>query len=138
MVAVRRRVLSVRARRQLIWRTDTSGRTVYLDGQEWPCWSDTQVLIPAGEHRVLTRPQAEGARQGELRIESLNGIILGAEQSGQRLRLTYESPGRCYVTLNRTPTTVLCDGAPGVARILSNGGGVCLVLPQGKHTVELE
>jgi hypothetical protein len=129
---------AVRARRQLFWLTDTHGRAVYLDGQAWPCHSDSQVLIPAGVHRVSTSPQVGSAAESALRIESLNGIILGAEQSGQRLRLTYESPGRCYVTLNRTPTTVLCDGAPGVARILSNGGGVCLVLPQGKHTVELE
>jgi hypothetical protein len=129
---------TVLARRQLIWRTDTRGRTVYLDGQEWPCRSDTQVLIPAGSHRVLTRPQAESAGQSTLRIEGLNGTILGAERSGQRVKLTYESRGRCYVMLNRTPATVLCDGAPGIGKILSNGREVCMVLPQGKHTVELE
>jgi hypothetical protein len=129
---------TVRARRQLIWRTDTRGRTVYLDGQEWPCWSDNQVLIPAGVHNVLTRPQVESAGQSLLRIESLNGTILGAERSGSRVRLMYESRGRCFVTLNRRPTTVLCDGVPGVGIVLSNGGQACLVLPQGKHTVELE
>jgi hypothetical protein len=129
---------TVRAQRQVIWRTDTRGRTVYLDGQEWPCRSDSQVLIPAGAHSVLTRPQAESAGQTALRIESLNGTILGAERSGQHVRLTYESRGRCYLTLNRTPATVPCDGAPGVGKVLSNGGRVCLVLPQGKHTVELE
>jgi hypothetical protein len=46
--------------------------------------------------------------------------------------------GRCYVTLNRTPATVLCDGAPGAGKVLGNGGRVCLVLPQGKHIVEME
>jgi len=129
---------TVAAKRQLYWRTDTRGRSVYLDGQEWPCRSDSQVLIPAGEHSVLTRPQAESAAPSALRIEDLNGTILGAERSGRHVRLTYESRGRCYVMLNRTPATVLCDGAPGVEKILSNGRGVCLVLPQGKHTVELE
>jgi hypothetical protein len=128
----------VSAQRQLLWRTDAHGRTVYLDGQEWPCRSDSQVLIPAGAHSVLTRPQADSAGQSALRIESLNGTILGAERSGQDVRLTYESRGRCYVTLNRLPTTMLCDGAPGVGKVLSNGGRVCLMLPQGKHTVELE
>jgi len=129
---------TILARRQLLWRTDALGKTVYLDGQEWPCRSDSQVLIPAGTHRVSTRPQADDAGQSPLRIESLNGTILGAEQSGQHVRFTYESRGRCYVTLNRAPATVLCDGAPGVAKVLSDGGRVCLVLPQGKHTVELE
>ncbi len=129
---------TVLAQRQLIWRTDTRGRTVYLDGQEWPCRSDSQVLIPAGTHRVLTRPQAETPGENALRIEGLNGTILGAERSGQRVRLTYESRGRCYVRLNRTPATVLCDGAPGAGTALNNGGRVCLVLPQGKHTVEIE
>jgi len=129
---------TVVAKHQLIWRTDAHGRTVYLDGHEWPCRSDSQVLIPAGAHSVLTRPQAEGAGQTALRIESFNGAILNAEQSGQRIRLTYESRGRCYVTLNRTPATVLCDGAPGVESVLSKGGRVCLVLPQGKHTIEME
>jgi hypothetical protein len=129
---------TVSAQRQLLWRTDTRGGTVYLDGQEWPCRSDSQVLIPAGVHNVLTRPQAESPGQSALRIESLNGTIIAAEWSGQHVTLTYESRGRCYVTLNREPTSVLCDGAPGVGKVLSNGGRVCLVLPQGKHTVELE
>jgi hypothetical protein len=129
---------TVVAQRQLIWRTDPRGRTVYLDGQEWPCRSDSQVLIPAGTHTVLMRPQTESAGQSALRIESLNGRILDAERIGQHLRLTYESRGRCYVMLNRTPATVLCDGAPGVGQVLSNAGRVCLVLPQGKHSVELE
>ncbi len=129
---------TVLARRQLIWRTDTRGRTVYLDGREWPCQSDSQILIPAGAHNVSTRPQAESAGQNALRIESLNGTIIKAERSGQRLRFTYESRGRCFVTLNRRPTIVLCDGAPGVAKALSDGGQVCLVLPQGKHAVEME
>jgi hypothetical protein len=129
---------TVSARRQLLWRTDAHGRTVYLDGQEWPCQSDSQVLIPPGVHRVSTRPQAVSGGQSELRIESLNGTIIAAERSGHRVTLTYESRGRCYLTLNRTPATVLCDGVPGVGKILSNGGHVCLALPQGKHTVELE
>jgi len=129
---------TVLAQRQLIWRTDTRGRTVYLDGQEWPCRSESQVLIPAGTHQVLTRPQAETSGESALRIEGLNGTILGAEQAGSRVRFAYESRGRCYVTLNRAPATVLCDGAPGVGKILSNDGRVCLVLPQGKHTVELD
>jgi hypothetical protein len=129
---------TVRAQRQLIWQTDARGRSVYLDGQEWPCQSNSQVLIPAGAHTVLTRPQTDGAGQSALRIEGINGTILGAERSGQRVRLSYESRGRCYVTLNRTPAKLLCDGAPGVGKVLSNGGRVCLVLPQGKHTVELE
>lgn len=129
---------TVRAQRQIIWRTDTRGRTVYLDGKEWPCRSDSQVLIPAGEHKVSTGPQARSAGQNALRIEGVNGTILEAEQSGPHVILTYESRGRCYITLNRTPTTVLCDGVRSAGEVLGNGGRVCLVLPQGRHTVQLE
>jgi hypothetical protein len=129
---------AVAAQRPIYWQTDTRGRTVYLDGQEWPCQADSQVLIPAGAHRVLTRPETPGAGQNTLRIEGVNGTILGAKRSGARITLTYESRGRCYVTLNRAPATVLCDGAPGVAKVLSNGVRACLVLPEGRHTVELE
>ncbi|MGO8790888.1 MAG: hypothetical protein ACLQVL_26385 [Terriglobia bacterium] len=129
---------TISAQRQLIWRTDTRGRSVYLDGKEWPCRSDSQVLIPAGAHRVLTRPQCEGSGQDALHIEGINGTILGAERSGPQIALIYESRGRCFVTLNRMPATVLCDGAPGVGEVLSKGARVCVVLPQGKHTVELE
>ena len=129
---------AVAARRQIFWRTDTRGRTVYLDGQEWPCRSDTQVLIPAGVHKVSTRPRTTEAGSGTLRIENINGTILGAKQTGQHITLTYESRGRCYVTMNRAPAKVLCDGVTGAEKVLSDGGSVCLVLPQGKHTVELE
>ena len=129
---------TVAVQRQLYWQTDTHGRTIYLDGQEWPCRSDSQVLIPAGVHKVSTRSQVESTGENALRIENINGTIVGAERAGQHIKLTYESPRRCYVALNRAPTKVLCDGAPGVGKVLSNGGHVCLVLPQGKHTVELE
>jgi hypothetical protein len=129
---------TVQAQRQLYWRTDTRGRTAYLDGQEWPCLSDSQVLVPAGAHSVSTRPQTDSAAPGALRIESITGTILGAERAGQRVTLTYESRGRCYVKLNRKPATVLCDGASGLDKVLSDGEHVCLVLPQGKHRVEME
>jgi hypothetical protein len=129
---------TVQTQRQIYWRTDTRGRTVYLDGQQWPCLSDSQVLIPAGTHHVSTRPQTEGAAPTALRIENINGAILAAERSGPRIKLSYESRGRCYVTLNRIPARVLCDGASGLGKVLNEGGHVCLVLPQGKHTVELE
>ncbi|MBZ5669130.1 MAG: hypothetical protein LAO04_05315 [Acidobacteriia bacterium] len=128
----------VQVQRQLYWRTDTRGRTAYLDGREWPGLSDSKVLIPAGAHSVSTRPQAAGAGPSALRIESITGTILGAERAGKRVTFTYESRGRCYVTLNRQPAMVLCDGASGLGKILSNGGHVCLVLPQGKHSVEIE
>jgi hypothetical protein len=129
---------TVRAERQLLWRTDASGRTVYLDGQEWPCRSDSQVLIPAGEHTVSTRPQAESAGQNELRIESVNGAIVAAERSGERVTLSYQSRGRCYVVLNRQPKEMLCDGAPGVSQVQGDGEHVCLVLPQGRHHLEMK
>ena len=128
----------VEARRQVYWQTVTRGRTVYLDGREWPCFSDTQVLIPAGTHRVSTRPQAATNTPTALHIESLNGTILGAEQSGGRVSLTYDSRGRCYVTLNRTPALVLCDGDPSQAHVIAGNGRVCLLLPEGKHAVEME
>jgi hypothetical protein len=110
----------------------------YLDGREWPCFSDFQVLIPVGAHTVYTRPQAENTDSNTLRIESVSGTVLGAEWRGKRVILNYESRGRCYVTLNRPPATVRCDGASGLGKVLSNGPKLCLVLPQGKHTVELE
>jgi hypothetical protein len=128
----------LQAQRQLYWRTDTRGRTAYLDGQEWPCLSDSEVLIPAGVHTVSTRPQAEDADPNALRIQSVNGEVLGARRIRRCVTLTYEARGRCYVTLNRKPTKVLCDGTPGLGNLLSDGEHVCLVLPHGKHTVEME
>ena len=47
---------TVRARRQLFWQTSTRGRTVYIDGHEWPCYSDSRVLIPAGGFSHLDAP----------------------------------------------------------------------------------
>ena len=128
----------ITAQHQLVWRTATRGRSVYVDGKEWPCLSDSTVLIPAGRHQVMTRLKAESSRQGELRIEGVSGTILDAERSGAHISLTYESRGRCLVTLNFPPADVLCDGTRGVAEVLSHEGRVCLLLPQGKHKVSLE
>jgi hypothetical protein len=128
----------VRARRQLLWQTDTRGRTVYLDGREWPCRSDSQVIIPPGEHSVAARPTPSEAADSELRLESFSGTILGAEFSGGLVTLSYQSRGRCYLTLNRRPVEVLCDGASGVARILGDASRACLVLPEGNHQVSIK
>jgi hypothetical protein len=129
---------TVQAERQLCWQTDTRGRSAYLDGRDWPCLSDSQVLIPAGAHSLSTRAEPESPGPSPLRIESITGIILGAEQAGKRVSFTYESRGRCYVTLNRKPSMALCDGASALDGVLSDRGHVCLVLPQGKHRVEME
>ncbi|MBZ5514685.1 MAG: hypothetical protein LAN62_07550 [Acidobacteriia bacterium] len=128
----------IEARRQLYWRTNTQGRTPYLDGREWPCASDSQVLIPAGKHPVLTRPQAEKADPNTLRVENVNGNVIGAERAGKRVMMEYESRGRCYITPNRKPAKLFCDGQAGIARILSDEGHVCLVAPQGRHKIEME
>jgi hypothetical protein len=128
---------TIDAERQLIWQTDVHGRTVYIDGQEWPCRSDSEVLIPAGHHGISTRLDDEHGRAEKLQVESINGTLLVSEQSDEGIKLTYESRGRCYVVLNRRPAEVLCDGAAEVGQILSSGERVCVVLPQGKHTVEL-
>lgn len=129
---------TVRAKRQLFWLTNTRGRTVYVDGREWPCRSDSRVLIPPGVHSVSTVPQAASSEPNALHIESVSGTIVGATQSGRHVTLTYESRGRCYLILNRTPNTVLCDGNARVGAIATNGAQTCVVLPHGKHTVELE
>ncbi len=126
------------ARRQLIWKTDTRGQTVYMDGREWPCRSDSEVVIPAGEHEVSMRPRNEDSSARDLIIEGINGDILYAERSHDGLRFTYQSRGRCYVTLNRKPASLHCDGKSGQAMVLDDGGHVCLELPQGKHAVEVE
>ena len=129
---------TIQARRQIYWHIDTRGQSPYLDGHEWPCWSDSAVLIPAGTHQVSLRPEAGSAESNPLRVESINGALLSAERAGPRVTLTYEARGQCYVTLNHPPTTVLCDGASGLAKVLTDGDHVCVVLPQGKHTLEIE
>ncbi len=128
----------VTAKRQVYWRADTRGQTVYLDGHLWPCRSDAQVLIPAGVHKVELRRESTETGHDPLQIENVNGTVLDAKQSGERVSLNYESRGRCYVTLNRAPKSVQCDGAHAAAGVLTQGGIVCLVFPQGKHHIDLE
>ena len=129
---------AVQCRRQMEWQVDTRGKTVEVDAHEWPCRSDGQVVIPAGKHTVSIRVQAGPSDPDRLRMEWINGNVLTAEQHGQGVTLSYESRGRCYVTLNRLPSHVLCDGAEGRAGLLSGHGHFCLVLPQGKHTIEMQ
>ncbi len=126
------------ARHQLIWKTPARGQTVYVDGREWPCRSDSEVVIPEGEHTISMRPGTASSTGSAMNIEGINGGILQAERSGDGLRFTYQSRGRCYVTLSRRPSIVRCDGAPAGTAPLNNGNYVCLELPQGKHTVDVD
>lgn len=127
---------TVAARRQIMWQTDTAGKTVYMDGREWPCWSDSQVLIPAGVHKVSMRPADRSEAETALRLESVSGSVLGAAHRQTQISITYESRGRCYAVLNRAPSAILCDGISGQAKVLGGSGKTCIVLPPGKHTVQ--
>jgi hypothetical protein len=127
----------VAAKRQIYWRTNTRGLSIYLDGALWPCYSDDQVLIPAGVHSVSVRPESAGAADG-LNIEYISGVVVQASRVGNAVSLTYQSRGRCYVVVNREPFAILVDRAKNVAKVVAGNGSICIVLPQGTHQVDLE
>jgi len=63
-----------------------------VDGLRWPVGSDTDVLLPAGTHRVSPCP-GPAARP----IADLNATLLGVERTAAGWRLHYQARSRAIV-----------------------------------------
>jgi len=102
---------------------------VLLDGRQWPAWSDSEIIVPAGRHEVAG---VKGAVTG-IRLTSITGELCGAGFSGDTLQIDYRAAGRCALGLSGVPRAFLVDGAPTSPPVYIRGGVCEAYLPGGVH-----
>jgi len=101
-----------------------------VDGQPWAAFDPDVVWLPAGRHTV-----EPGRRQVGLHLVRFNGDLRSASVVGaSEMRFSYQSGGRAFAILNRTPVRVEIDGSK---QTLQMAGPVTVILPEGQHVVTI-
>jgi len=103
---------------------------VQMDGQPWPARGDSEIIVPAGNHRI--RIVQEKGAEG-IRLLSITGELAGARWSGDSLSVDYQSVGRCALGFDPVPGRMTIDGKPVRLRPYAAGNGCVVIAPSGKH-----
>jgi hypothetical protein len=106
---------------------------VLVDDRPWPACSDSEVIVPAGEHRVRGADATNDRLDERIRLRSIGGELLSAEWQGRELVLEYRSQSRCAVEFSTAPARVLVDGAPSALSTYRAPGACVVLAPPGKH-----
>lgn len=125
---------SIKADKRFIWNTDTEGKTYYIDGEKWAFVSAKGVIIPGGEHRLKVENIKNNSK---LFIKDINGEISAISQ-GKSISFSYSSEGRFYMVVNNKPSQIKIDGSSFNPEIKENSSNYTIILPEGKHEVDLE
>jgi len=110
-----------------------------LDGKPWMCYGEEGILIPRGKHRLVFREMNDTTRiQGTgIRLVSISDELLECRQEGDSLKVKYESPARCALTLSGRPAMMVLDGALVDLPIIQNEKHVIVLGPPGVHRISL-
>jgi hypothetical protein len=101
---------------------------------------DNHFLIPAGNHRIITDlNEIPGFSKYNLhpQLLSFSGNLLKAEYFLQTVLFNYEGEERVFASLNCMPTIVKVDGKMYPGKILKGDDCYTILLPSGKHHVEI-
>jgi len=113
---------------------------VFLDGNPYPCYSSDGIIIPKGEHVLSfgdTSFEYEN-KNNNLHLIGISDELISCSQSGQGIKMTYQSPARCLITLNKLPTIVNVDGKITSLKLLKENDSFIIFAPSGKHNLQFD
>jgi len=113
-----------------------------VDDKVWPGWSDTEISLPAGRHRITAVPQKSSFRffntsALDLRLLHFTGDLDSLAPTNRGLGFSYDSHLRALALLNRRPFEVKVDGQPLQDQPEVLFGTWSIRLPRGRHQVEV-
>ncbi len=111
-----------------------------VDDQIWPGWSDTDVLIPGGNHRITAARRKFSLFDTsvlDIRLVRFTGNLDTLVPSERGLQFGYDSQLRAVALFNRRPHEVHIDGEPYAEPPVSYSGRWSVRLPRGKHKVDV-
>jgi hypothetical protein len=108
---------------------------VTLDGKPWPAIGGEEVIVPAGKHRISFESASLTASPGSdlLRLTGISDELLDCSMINAGIELTYESPARCLISLNKYPVRFRVDGAPVNLQVLAVQASFIVIAPSGRH-----
>ena len=109
---------------------------VQMDGQPRPAHGDSEIIVPAGKHRILIagRIAQESGPEG-IHLVSISGELVGARWNGDSLSVEYQSVGRCALGFDTAPGRITIDEKPAALRLYPSpsGKGCVVIAPPGRH-----
>jgi hypothetical protein len=113
-----------------------------VDDKLWPGWSDTEISLPAGRHRITAVPQKSSFRffntsALDFRLLHFTGDIDSMALTNRGLGFSYDSHLRALALFNRKPFEVKVDGQPLQDQPEVLFGTWSIRLPRGRHQVEV-
>lgn len=93
------------------------------------------VWLPSGKHEV-TRPAAN-APSPHTRLIDFNGELGSLSLTPRGLDFSYAADARAIAVLDRRPIRMRLDGQPVAMQTLARPGATVVLLPGGKHRVEI-
>jgi uncharacterized protein YdaL len=113
---------------------------LYRDGTEWPYRGFGFALLPPGSFK-LTAPTSwlhlMDTRALRPQLLQISSSLISADTVRGHLIFQYDSPSPVLVGLNRIPTDVIVDGPPAIVVQGAREIGAVVILPAGRHRVEI-
>jgi hypothetical protein len=107
---------------------------VQMDGEPWPARGDSEITVPAGNHRIrLSQRVAEEKGAEGIHLLSITGELYGARWIGDSLAVEYRSVGRCALGFDTVPARMTIDEKPALLRVYRAGNGCVIIAPPGRH-----
>ncbi len=113
-------------------------RSFRLDNQLWPAWDGSDVLVPAGTHRITATERNFrflNTSLLDLHLVRLTANLESVVPNTGGLEFTYDSSFRALALFNREPFEIRLDGKIYEETPASSSGLWSVRLPSGRHHV---
>jgi uncharacterized protein YdaL len=113
---------------------------LYRNGKEWPYRGLGFAILPPGTHK-LTAPRTwlrlMDTRALRPQLMQISSPLISADTMRGHLVFQYDSPGPVLAGLSRAPAEVIVDGPPATVVHGAREIGAVVILPAGRHRVEI-
>ncbi|MBL0173828.1 MAG: DUF2334 domain-containing protein [Ignavibacteria bacterium] len=113
---------------------------IRVDGTTRTGTADGRYLIPAGAHTITIRPDENRLFRSDFlhaTLLSITGTLLSITEGERSVDFRYSAPGRCLVTLNKSPMALYVDGFERPLQVMKGSDRYGMFLPEGTHQVRV-
>ena len=111
---------------------DTNGKSVYVDGEAWPAYNDSEIILNGTKH-VLEVENVES--EEDFHITDINVDFKELEYFDEGIHLVCDSNQNIFVHLSKKPEKVIVDGNEYDYELYLNNSEYILYLGLDSHDI---
>jgi uncharacterized protein YdaL len=122
-----------------------------MDNIFWPGWSQNDVFVPSGTHRIAPAEKRLGwfdipflekfrlfdTSILDIRLVHYAGNLDRLTRTDRGLQFSYDSNTRSVALFNKQPNKIMMDGQLYPEQVVSHSGLWSVRLPRGRHSVDV-